>query len=160
MIATAVEDLQNLPFSVAIAESAWMFPTIESLHVLALAVVVGSIMIMDLRLLGIARRRLPVTQVAEEILPWTWMAFVSAAITGGLMFVSRAADYWENDFFRVKIVLLGLAGLNMGVFHLMTWRAVEAWREGATPMAARAAALTSLMLWIAIVICGRWIGFA
>ena len=125
----------------------------------ALGLVVGSVMIMDLRLVGLARRTLPVTQVVREVLPWTWSAFLAAALTGGLMFVSRANDYWDNDFFRAKLILLAIAGLNMAAFHAVTWRTVSRWEAGPAPLAAKLAGGISLALWVGVVICGRWIGF-
>lgn len=152
--------LQNTPFGLAIAESGWMFPTVESVHVVALALVVGSIAMMDFRLLGMFGRSHRVTRLADDVLPWTWMSFVVAAISGATLFASAAETYWENPFFRVKIVLLALAGINMGIFHFVTWRTVHEWDENApTPQAAKAAGLLSLVFWIGVVICGRWIGF-
>lgn len=144
---------------VAVAESPWLFPALESAHVVALALVVGSIGMMDLRLLGLIRRETPVTSAAAEILPWTWSAFAVAATTGAFMFVSRAGDYWDNPFFRAKLALLALAGLNMASFHLLTWRSVARWEVGPPPAAARLAGGLSLAAWTAVVICGRWVGF-
>lgn len=152
--------LQNTPVGIVIAESGWMFPTVESVHVLALTLVVGSIAMMDFRLLGVFGRSHRVTQLATDVLPWTWMSFVVAVITGATLFVSAAATYWDNPFFRVKMVLLALAGANMGIFHFITWRTVHEWDENTpTPPAAKAAGLLSLVFWVGVVICGRWIGF-
>ena len=152
--------LEALPFSQAITESDWMFPTIETVHVLALTIVVGSIAMLDLRLLGVSTRNFGVMQLSEETLPWTWGAFVIAAITGMLMFVSSATTYYENLPFRIKIVLLVLAGINMAVFHLGAWRAVHSWNHKLPPpMASRIAASLSLIFWIGVVVAGRWIGF-
>lgn len=152
--------LEATPLAVKITESEWMFPTIETVHVLALTLVVGSIAMLDLRLLGVSTRNLGVTQLSDETLPWTWGAFLVAAITGSLMFVSAATKYYANLPFRLKMVLLVLAGLNMAVFHLGAWRAAHAWNLTLpTPRAARFAAGLSLMFWIGVVIAGRWIGF-
>jgi hypothetical protein len=159
MASDLLTQVESLPFAKLIAENGWIFPTLESSHVVALGLVVGSVMIMDLRLVGLARRTLPVTQVVRETLPWTWSAFLVAALTGSLMFVSRANDYWDNDFFRAKLILLALAGLNMAAFHVVTWRSVSRWAAGPLPLGAKLAGGTSLALWIGVVICGRWIGF-
>jgi hypothetical protein len=154
------EALETTPLATRIAESSWMFPTLESAHVVALALVVGSIGMMDLRLLGLVGRDQPVTRLASDVLPWTWTAFVFAAITGGLLFTSNASSYWDNPFFKIKMVLLALAGLNMVVFHLLTWKTIHQWNETAPPPAAKAAGLMSLLFWIGVVFAGRWIGFS
>ena len=152
--------LEATPIAVKITESEWMFPTIETIHVLALTLVVGSIAMLDLRLLGVSSRNIGVMQLSEETLPWTWSAFVVAAITGSLLFVSAATKYYANVPFRIKLVLLVLAGINMAVFHLGAWRAAHGWNHTIpTPRAARIAATLSLLFWIGVVIAGRWIGF-
>ena len=152
--------IEATPLAVAITESEWMFPTIETIHVLALTLVVGSIAMLDLRLLGVSNRSMGVMQLTEETLPWTWGAFVVAAITGTLMFMSAATKYYHNVPFRIKIVLLALAGINMAVFHVSAFRAVHSWNMAfPAPVAARAAASLSLLFWIGVVVAGRWIGF-
>lgn len=152
--------LEATPVAVKITESEWMFPTIETIHVLALTLVVGSIAMLDLRLLGVSTRNIGVMQLSDETLPWTWGAFLVAAITGSLMFVSAATRYYDNFPFRIKLVLLVLAGINMAIFHLGAWRVVHAWGDTLpTPRAARFAAGLSLLFWIGVVITGRWIGF-
>jgi uncharacterized membrane protein len=152
--------LENSSLAVAIAESEWLFPTIETVHVLSLTMVFGSIAMLDLRLLGLANRTSGVRQLSEEILPWTWTAFVIAAISGALMFISAATKYFDNIPFRIKILLLALAGLNMAVFQMTGYRSVAAWNDDVkTPRAARIAAGVSMALWIGVVFAGRWIGF-
>lgn len=152
--------LEATPFAVAISESEWIFPTIETIHVLALTLVVGSIAMLDLRLLGVSTRKYGVMQLSDETLPWTWTAFVVAAISGALMFASAATKYYDNMPFRIKMVLLVLAGINMAVFHFTAYRAVHDWNfRLPTPAAARVAGVLSLLFWIGVVIAGRWVGF-
>ena len=152
--------LEATPLAVSITESEWMFPTIETIHVLALTLVVGSIAMLDLRILGVSNRSLGVMQLSDETLPWTWGAFVVAAISGSLMFVSAATKYYGNVPFRIKLVLLALAGINMAVFHVTAYRAVHTWNTSLpTPTAARVAGSLSLIFWIGVVVAGRWIGF-
>lgn len=152
--------LENTAMGLALTESEWLFPTIETIHVLALALVFGSIAMLDLRLLGVANRDRGVIQLSGDTLPWTWGAFVVAAITGGLMFVAAATSYYDNVPFRIKLVLLVLAGVNMAVFHLTAYRAVHDWNLSLpTPQAARIAASLSLLFWVSVVVAGRWIGF-
>src|SRR5271168_4098418 len=119
--------LQDLPFPTQIRESDWLFPTIETVHVFALVLVVGSIMTVDLRLLGFANRDRPFSELAAEMLPWTWVAFLVAAGAGLLMFSSKALIYYGNIPFRLKMCCLVLAGINMMVFHWVGARHLPAW---------------------------------
>ena len=151
--------LQELSFPTDIRESGWLFPTIETVHVFALVLVVGSIMTVDLRLLGITNRDRPFSHLAAEMLPWTWVAFAIAATAGLLMFSSKALIYYGNIPFRLKMLCLVLAGINMLVFHGIGTRHLEKWDAGKPPKAAKIAGAASLLLWTAIVASGRWIGF-
>lgn len=152
--------IENTGFATAIRESAVLFPAIESLHVIALTLVVGSIWIVDLRLLGLASKNRSVAELTKDVLPWTWGSFALAAITGLLLFASVATRYYENVPFRIKLILLALAGLNMLLFHSTTYRRVAEWDRAATPPpAARIAGGVSIVFWVAIVAFGRWIGF-
>jgi len=151
--------LEHQPFAVAISESTWLFPFFETVHVLALTLVVGSVAMMDLRLLGIGSRDRSVTELNSSVLPWTWCAFAVAAICGGLLFSSKASTYYVNIPFRIKMVCLAFAAVNMLIFHLVTERGVAAWDRGTPPRAAKMAGAISLALWVVIVATGRWIGF-
>ncbi len=152
--------LEATKFAIEIAESEWLFPTIETVHVIALTLVVGSIAMLDLRMLGFATRKLGVAELSAEVLPWTWGAFLVAAITGALMFTSAASKYYGNIPFRIKIVLLICAGLNMAIFNFTVLRRVGEWNTAVpTPVPARIAATLSLLFWIGVVFAGRWIGF-
>ena len=151
--------IEALPFAAAIRESEWMFQTIETVHVLALAVVVGSISMLDLRLFGHSPHR-GVKEMTKEVLPWTWIAFVFAVVSGVLMFCSAAVKYGGMVQFQVKILLIVLAGINMVAFHFITYRSVESWNVNATtPLGAKVAGGLSLTLWIGVVTMGRWVGF-
>ena len=155
----ALARLQDLPLPTQIRESDWMFPTIETVHVFALVLVVGTIMTVDLRLLGVANKERPFSQVAAEMLPWTWTAFAIAALAGMLMFSSKALIYYGDIPFRLKMVCLLLAGINMVMFHWLGTRHLEAWDRGRPPRAAKFAGGASLLLWTTIVAAGRWVGF-
>jgi hypothetical protein len=159
MFEQALARLQDLSFPTEIRESVWLFPTIETVHVFALVLVVGSIMVVDLRLLGLANRERPFSQVAAETLPWTWVAFSVAALAGLLMFSSKALIYYADIPFRIKIVCLMLAGVNMVLFHWMGTRHLDAWDRKRPPWQAKFAGGASLLLWSAIVAAGRWVGF-
>jgi hypothetical protein len=151
--------LQDLKFPTEIRESDWLFPTIETVHVFALVLVVGSIMTVDLRLLGFANRERPFSELAGEMLPWTWVAFLVAASAGLMMFSSKALIYYGNIPFRLKMCCLLLAGINMVVFHWLGTRHLAAWDRKEPPRLAKFAGGTSLLLWAGVVAAGRWIGF-
>lgn len=152
--------LQSLPFALEIRRSTWLFPTIETIHVLFIVIVVGSISMFDLRLLNIASRDRGVMELYEEIMPWTWTAFACAAVAGFLLFSSDAVKYYHNIPFRMKMLLLLLVGVNTAFFQFRTLRHASEWTPGARiPFAAKFAAAFSLLFWVAVVACGRWIGF-
>lgn len=136
------------------------YPIIESLHVIAIAMVFGTIMVVDLRLLGLASHNRPFTRVAKDLLHLTWIGFCVAVVTGILLFLPNATSIAINTSFQVKMVLLLLAGINMFVFEFVTARSVEAWDTTfPPPNAARVAGLFSLALWTGIIVFGRLIGF-
>ena len=152
--------LYDLPIAELIRSNELAFPSLESVHVLAITLVLGSIAVADLRLLGLASVKRPVSQLLHEILPVTWVAFGVALLTGSLLFTSNAVEYAHNKPFQFKMIMLVLAGLNMLVFQLVTFRSVGTWDEAArTPAGARFAGAASLVCWLAVVAFGRWIGF-
>jgi len=160
-IESALIWLQSTWIATAVAENDILFPWIESVHVLAIVIVVGTISIVDLRLLGVASLDISARRLMRDVIPYTWGAFAIAAITGSLMFSSDATHYAHNRLFQIKLVMLVLAGLNMAVFHLFSERDIERWdAPGATtPAAAKAAAVISLMAWVTVVSLGRGTGF-
>ena len=155
-----LQSLQNSAVATGIREGESLFPWIECVHVLALTLVIGSIAIVDLRLIGLTSRDRSVVQIMALVLPVTWSAFAVAVITGSLLFSSNATGYAHNGYFQAKLALLVLAGMNMGAYHLFLGKDASGWHTPAlTPWRARVAGAISLCLWIAIVACGRWIGF-
>lgn len=157
--ATLMHLLEAQPYAQAIAQSRWLFPALETLHVLTLTLVVGSVGIVDLRLMGVAFRERGVRELSGSVLPWTWGAFAVAVTCGALLFSSKASLYFVNPPFRLKMLCLLLAGLNMIVFHAWSARDMARWDYGVPPARARIAGGLSLMLWVTIVASGRWIGF-
>jgi uncharacterized membrane protein len=160
-IERALEWLQSTPVAIAVAENDILFPWIESVHVLAIVLVVGTISIVDLRLLGVASLDISAKRLMNDIIPYTWGAFAVAAITGSLMFSSDATHYAHNRLFQAKLVMLVLAGLNMAIFHFFGVRDIERWEApgATTPAAAKTAATISLLVWITVVSLGRGTGF-
>jgi hypothetical protein len=160
VFASFLQWLESSPLAIAISQSDWLFPCIESVHVLAITLVVGSITMVDLRLLDINLRDRDAGALMREVLPWTWGGFAVALTTGSLLFASNATHYWGTVPFRAKMGVLALAGINMLVFHATAYRSVGSWgAEPRSPAAAKLAGGISLCSWIGIVALGRWIGF-
>jgi hypothetical protein len=158
--ASFLQSLYDSPVGSGIRESGVLFPWIESIHVLMATTVVGTIAIVDLRLIGFPSHRKGARQLILDLLPFTWVAFALAAITGSLLFTSNAPNYIADAPFVAKMVALLLAGINMAIFHLTAYRQIGQWNEALPPpRGVRLGGATSLTLWIVIVFLGRWIGF-
>jgi hypothetical protein len=159
-IAAWLKWLEASALATRIRDSFFLFPLLESAHVLGLALVFGTIAIVDLRLLGIASTHRSFQRVASDTLKWTWAAFVLTALTGALMFTTNAGVYYHNFYFRAKMLMLVLAGFNMGIFELTAGRTTHRWdKSPAAPRSGKAIAAVSLVLWIGIIFMGRIIGF-
>lgn len=155
-----LQRVEETSVATSVRESGWLFPTIETVHVISLAVVLGSIAMVDLRLLGVTSRDRPVEALMRELLPLTWGGFVVAAGSGLLLFSSAAVRYVGNGPFLAKFGLLVLAGLNMMAFHSFIEKKIKGMdSHSRMPIAARSCAAISLLLWIGIATCGRWVGF-
>ena len=135
-------------------------PVVEAIHVLTAATVFGTILIVDLRLLGLRDARRAFTRISNELLRFTWVAFVIAVVTGVLMFAANAKTYYGNTAFRLKLATILLAGINMAIFQNLTFKGVHTWDQGGrAPTAARVAGALSILFWIAVIFFARWIGF-
>jgi hypothetical protein len=135
-------------------------PWVNAVHLLCVTLVFGSILVVDLRLLGLVDRGRAITRISAEMLRLTWAAFIGAAITGAMFFAANATTYWFNTAFRFKMLAILLAGINMLVFQFGVYRGVAAWdRDAPAPRAAKLAGALSLLLWITVVVLGRVIGF-
>jgi Family of unknown function (DUF6644) len=150
----------------ASAPAQWMrtsliaLPVVESIHVLAGAIVFGTVLIVDLRLLGLPDTQRAVTRVCNEMLRFTWIAFAVSLTAGALMFSANAHTYVGNTAFRLKMLALLGAGVNMALFHGFTYRTVSSWDKNApVPLAGRIAGATSILLWVCVIFLARWIGF-
>ncbi len=142
--------------SVSIRESILFYPLVETTHVLTLCLFVGMTATWDLRLVGIAFRRVPVSDVVNRLFPWAIAGFVLMVISGSLLFLSSPVRASQNIFFQIKMVAIALAGLNAFVFHRTVFRWVEEWNlADCVPVRARVAGLFSLFLWSVVVVCGR-----
>jgi len=160
MVRGAVEWLAGTGWSTALHESQYAYALIESLHVWTLCLFVGFAVLLDLRLIGVMFRHVPVSHMTQRLLPWTKAGFAVMAISGALLFYAIPLRTYLNVFFRVKAVLLIVAGLNVFVFHRGVYRTVSEWDLAASPpRAARLAGAASLALWVAIVFSGRLIAY-
>lgn len=158
-VVNLLQGVEATAFFTEIRESSWMFPTIETVHVLALVFVIGTIFNVDLRLLGVHQVSRPFSAIASQLLPWTAGAFAVTALAGLLMFGAKATTYAANVPFRIKLCAILLAGLNMFIFHLVSARGQLDWDVGVPPLRAKLAGGFSLILWIVVVAAGRWVGF-
>ena len=160
-IESVCQALEGAPLAQAIEGSVFWWPFIESGHLVSLTVLVGTITTFDIRLLGIGLRHISVSRLVEHLLPWTWFAFAGSVLTGSLLFISEAhSKYCFNPAFRIKLLLILLSGLNMSVFHFTIYRSGLKWDEAAaTPLWAKVVGSISTLLWLGVVIAGRWIGF-
>jgi hypothetical protein len=152
--------LEQTSVGAGVRESLWLFPAIETLHLLGMAVLVGSVAVFDLRLLGWMMRRERVSVLAGRLLPWSWAGFAVQVVTGALLFTSEAVKVYGNPAFRVKMLLLFLAGVHALIFHWTVYRDVSSWEDsGILPAGAQVAGFISILLWVGIVTAGRFIGF-
>ncbi|MBD2073641.1 hypothetical protein H6F86_07000 [Phormidium sp. FACHB-592] len=150
--------LEQSVLSHTIRQWLWLYPAIESLHLLGLALLFGSIVMFDLRLLGFSRQ-LWITDMAWHLLPWAYLGFAIAAVTGFLLFAVDANQLATNPAFRLKLLLITATGINAALFHFH-YRSVRLWNRGVvTPWTVRAIAVVSLLLWVAVIICGRLIAY-
>src|SRR5262245_41794146 len=124
-VAEFLASLEATSLATRIRDSLYLFPMLEASHVIGLSMVLGTIAIIDLRLLGIASTRRPFTRIASDVLKWTWAAFGLTLLTGLLMFITNAGVYYHNAYFRSKMLLLVLAGINMLMFELSAGRSVH-----------------------------------
>lgn len=155
-----LEWLQATGVAIQIRDGLYTFPVLESIHVVGLALVFGTIAILDLRLLGVASTDRPVSRVIADLLKWTWAAFAITALTGALMFSTNAVVYFHNTWFRAKMILLVLAAVNMLAFELTARRSITQWDASpATPRSAKIVATVSLVIWVGVIVAGRVIGF-
>jgi Family of unknown function (DUF6644) len=152
--------LEASSIATRIRESLYLFPLIESAHVIGLTMVFGTTAIIDLRLLGLASTRRPFSRIASDMLKWSWAAFALTVMTGSLMFTTNAAVYYHNVYFRAKMAMLACAGINMVIFELTAFRSLHRWdQDRAAPLAGKTVAVVSLVVWIGIIFLGRWVGF-
>lgn len=143
-----------------IRQSLWLFPALETIHLLGMAALVATITALDLRLMGVAARQQPVSKMAARLIPWAWLAFAVQVVTGVLLFSSEAVKIYGNPAFRLKMLLLLLAGGQALIFQTLVWSKLPAWDDRPSPpFAAKIIGVSSMLLWLGVVTAGRFIGF-
>lgn len=147
------------PVTALMKGSTWLFPAVETFHILGFALLVGSIVVFDLRVLGL-NRGLPLTLLARHTLPWTLIGACLAVMTGALLFAAQIDEMFGNRLFMLKMGLLLLAACNAAYFHSYPWASVAQWNQDLpAPRAAQVSAFLSILIWVAIIFCGRFIAY-
>lgn len=159
MLLSWCEWLNETWVSAGIRESIWVYPMLHWMHILSNTFMFGTIIFLDLRLIGLGLSRRRVSDVAEQLLPWTWFGWMLMFISGALIFTSDPVRYYSSFFLRIKMILMLLAGVNALVFHFTVYRGVSRWDDGRAPGLARMSGAISLISWIAIVVTGRAVGY-
>ncbi len=152
--------LERTSVSVAIRESTLMFPLIEGSHVLALAISVGTIVALDLRLMGWGMKKTPVSVIFEQLRPWSLIGFAIMFITGILLFWSEPVKCYTTGSFILKMVFLAGTGVNAFLFDRRIYPTVAGWDTAeVVPTRARIAGYSSLILWAGVIFMGRWTAY-
>ena len=149
--------LQESALGHAMRSSLALYPAVEILHILGFVVLVGSILALDLRLLGLGRA-IPIQPMAQLLLPLSRFGFLLAISMGLLLFSADAAHVVRNPAFQTKLLLIAAALVNIAIAHAGPWRRVAVWGAEA-PAGAKITALVSLLLWLSVVCAGRLIAY-
>ena len=154
-----VAALESLPIAVAMRQSLWLYPIVEIAHITGFVVLVGSIVVLDLRLLGL-NPSLSARGLAHHVLPWSMGAFFVIVPTGLLMFMAHAQDLVGNRAFQLKLSLIMLAGINAAAFHTGAFRTAAQWdRDVKPPPRVKFHAAASLAIWAGVLACGRLLAY-
>jgi hypothetical protein len=146
--------------SIAIRESIWVYPILDVLHCVGILLVAGTIVVVDLRLLGFGLRRLSISSVIGQVLPWTLGGFGFMFITGSLLAWSEPVKLYHSLFFPWKLLFLAVAAINALLFHYGVYRGARTWDSALhTPARARWAGAVSIVCWIGVIAAGRAVGY-
>ena len=152
--------LSETKWSIALLESLYMYPWSESAHVLSICFFIGILLFVDLRLMGVAFTKLPISEMNKKVLPWSLFGFGLMMLTGFLLFYAIPVRSYQNIFFRFKVILILLAGLNAFLFHRQMKVEGMIWDEGKSiPKSVHLKAAASLVIWSGVIISGRMIAY-
>jgi hypothetical protein len=156
---TPANPLDALPLARMMRESLWAFPIAETVHIVGFAILVGSVVMFDLRVLGLSRN-ISVRALSRHLLPWSLAALVLIVPTGFLLFLAQATELLANRTFQLKMGLLMVAGINAVIFRTGPYQTVEHWDVGTrAPIAAQLSVAASIVLWLSIIACGRLLAY-
>lgn len=151
--------LENTPWAAGIRQSMWLYPTLEIVHIVGIVVLVGAAFMFDLRLLGVSKN-ISLSNLSRHLLPWSARGLLLIIPSGILLFITNAKALGADSTFWLKMGLLGIAALNALIFHRLMFKR-HMGREGyaALPDAARVSAVVSIVVWIAVIACGRLLAY-
>jgi hypothetical protein len=159
MAARVFDALAATPLSSAMREGAWLYPIVEIAHIAGFSMLVGSVVLFDLRVLGCAST-LPVAALGRHLLRWALASLGLVVPAGLLLFSAHPAELADNPVFLLKLMLIALAGVNALAFHWLPYRSVAGWdRAQAAPPLARLGAALSILLWVGVISCGRLLAY-
>jgi hypothetical protein len=161
--AGALGALEGSALGQAMRQWLWLYPSVEIVHIVGIALLFGSIAVMDLRLLGVSRH-IPARTLARHVLPWSAASFLLIIPSGLLMFTAHATEFIDSEVFVLKMLLILAGGVNAALFHTITFRTADVWdseemRKLPPPPSARAAGALSLLIWISVIACGRLLAY-
>jgi hypothetical protein len=156
---TPANPVEALPLARAMRESLWMYPIVETIHIVGFVMLVGSVIAFDLRVLGLSKG-ISVRALSRHLLPWSLAALLLVVPTGFLMFTAHATDFLANRTFQLKMALLMAGGVNAILFRTVPYQSVKAWDTGcAAPLSARASVAASIAIWVSVIACGRLLAY-
>ncbi len=156
---TPANVVEGLAIAKAMRENLWLYPAVEIVHIVGFVILVGSVVMFDLRVLGLSKQ-ISVRGLARHLLPWSVAALALIVPTGLMMFSAHAGDFISNRAFQVKMGLLLAAGINAAMFHTGPYQRVAQWdTQAAAPLLARASVALSIAIWITIIACGRLLAY-
>lgn len=156
---TFLSTLESSALSSTIRQSVWLYPSIEIIHILGFAILVGASILFDLRLLGFAKR-IPLLDVTAYFTKWALTSFILVLVSGGILFAINAVSLASNQAFILKMVLLVAVALNASVFHFYSSKRMPQWNMNTpSPLPAKLAGLVSIILWVSILAAGRLIAY-
>ena len=151
--------LSETEWSIALHESLYLYSWIESTHVLSICFFIGTLIFVDLRLMGLAFNKLSISEMNSKVLPWTIFGFCLMVLTGLLLFYAIPVRSYQNIFFRFKLFLILLGGINAFLFHRQMNKQGKTWDEENIPRSVHIKAGVSLILWAGVIISGRMIAY-
>jgi hypothetical protein len=159
MLEEWVTKLADMPWSIELHESLYMYAITESTHVIAIMLFVGTIAMVDLRLLDMSFRQVPVSQMLSKMLPWTIAGFVVLAITGAMLFMAIPVRTYHSLWFRLKCIMILIAAVNIAIFTFKVERDKATWDLGPVPRKSKICAAISLSAWFCVIVFGRLIAY-